>query len=65
MKKLGFVWIACACTVSGLAQKGSFTLEQVMSAPFPSGLTAAAKANRIAWAFNARGERRKQGVEFE
>jgi dipeptidyl aminopeptidase/acylaminoacyl peptidase len=57
MKKLGFVWIAFACAVSGLAQKGSFTLEQVLSSPFPSGLTAAAKANRIAWVFNARGER--------
>jgi dipeptidyl aminopeptidase/acylaminoacyl peptidase len=28
-----------------------------MSAPFPTGLTAAAKANRIAWVFNTKGER--------
>src|ERR1041385_4966262 len=34
-----------------------FTLEQVMSSPFPTALTAAAKANRIAWVFNSRGER--------
>jgi dipeptidyl aminopeptidase/acylaminoacyl peptidase len=35
----------------------AFTVEQVMSSPFPTGLTAAAKANRIAWVFNSRGER--------
>jgi len=35
--------------------KKSFTLEQVMSAPFPSGLTSAMDAARIAWVFNARG----------
>ena len=35
----------------------SFTLEQVMSSPFPTALTAAAKANRIAWVFDSRGER--------
>ncbi|HSK44255.1 MAG TPA: hypothetical protein VLA83_10260, partial [Candidatus Binatia bacterium] len=35
----------------------SFTVEQVMSSPFPTALTAAAKANRIAWVFDSRGER--------
>ncbi|HZU30272.1 MAG TPA: prolyl oligopeptidase family serine peptidase, partial [Candidatus Angelobacter sp.] len=39
------------------SQKSSFTLEQVMSSPFPTALTAAAKANRIAWVFDSRGER--------
>jgi dipeptidyl aminopeptidase/acylaminoacyl peptidase len=34
-----------------------FTLEQVLSAPFPSELTAAPAANRIAWVFNERGAR--------
>src|SRR6185437_4233723 len=43
---------------NGIAQNtGGFTLEQVMSSPFPTALTAAAKANRIAWVFNAKGER--------
>jgi len=28
-----------------------------MSSPFPTGLTAAARANRIAWVFNSKGER--------
>jgi dipeptidyl aminopeptidase/acylaminoacyl peptidase len=37
--------------------KPGFTLEQVMSSPFPTALTAAAKANRIAWVFDSRGER--------
>ena len=40
-----------------LAQSPNFTLEQVMSSPFPTELTAAAKANRIAWVFDLRGER--------
>ena len=57
MKNLRLVWIVLACTVCALAQKRTFTLEQVISSPFPTGLTAAAKANRIAWVFNARGER--------
>jgi dipeptidyl aminopeptidase/acylaminoacyl peptidase len=39
------------------AQTTGFTLEQVLSSPFPTGLTAAAKTNRIAWVFNSKGER--------
>ncbi|HMF91524.1 MAG TPA: prolyl oligopeptidase family serine peptidase, partial [Candidatus Angelobacter sp.] len=35
----------------------AFTLEQVISSPFPSGLTTASQANRIAWVFNSKGER--------
>jgi len=34
-----------------------FTLAQVMSAPFPSGLTAASASGRVAWVFDARGTR--------
>ncbi|HET8891197.1 MAG TPA: prolyl oligopeptidase family serine peptidase [Candidatus Angelobacter sp.] len=45
--------LAASC----LAQKPAFTLEQVMSSPFPTALTPAAKANRIAWVFDSRGER--------
>src|SRR6185369_10238237 len=37
--------------------KPDFSLEQVMSSPFPTALTSAAKANRIAWVFDSRGER--------
>lgn len=34
-----------------------FTVDQVMSSPFPDGLTAAARAPRIAWSFDAKGVR--------
>src|SRR5436190_1693297 len=35
----------------------AFTIEQVLSAPFPSALTAAAHAPRMAWIFDHKGER--------
>src|SRR6266436_487161 len=38
------------------AQK-PFTLEQLMSAPFPSNLTAAKNANRVAWVLDQEGRR--------
>lgn len=38
------------------AQK-PFTLEQVMSAPFPSDLTAAKNSSRVAWTFDQQGKR--------
>jgi dipeptidyl aminopeptidase/acylaminoacyl peptidase len=34
-----------------------FTLEQVMSSPFPSGLVASTHGSRVAWVFNSRGVR--------
>src|SRR5690349_12267513 len=40
------------------AQQGSFTLDQVMSPPFPDELVAApAPSGAVAWVFNARGAR--------
>lgn len=51
---LGFSLILWS-TVS-LAQS-AFTLEQVLSSPFPTGLVAADHANRVAWIFNAKGVR--------
>jgi len=39
------------------AQQQSFTLEQVMSAPFPSDLAAAKSAPRVAWVFDEQGKR--------
>ena len=38
-------------------QAATFTLEQVLSSPFPTGLTAASNAPRIAWVFDAKGAR--------
>src|SRR5439155_13909398 len=35
----------------------SFTIEQVLSAPFPYGLTSASHAPRVAWVFDNEGER--------
>src|SRR5262249_6511577 len=43
-------------SLSTLAQSPSFTLEQVMSSPFPTELTAAKQTARIAWVFELRGE---------
>lgn len=43
-------------TLQVKAQK-PFTLEQVMSAPFPTELTAAPAKGRVAWVFNTRGPR--------
>ena len=45
-----------ACTTAGWTQS-PFTLEQVMSSPFPSELVAATHGSRIAWVFNAKGVR--------
>ncbi|RZU40562.1 S9 family peptidase [Edaphobacter modestus] len=40
-----------------VAQTGNFTLEQALSAPFASDLTASPRLNRFAWAENERGKR--------
>ncbi|HEY6369686.1 MAG TPA: prolyl oligopeptidase family serine peptidase [Candidatus Sulfotelmatobacter sp.] len=45
-----------ACATSAWAQS-AFTLEQVMSSPFPGELVAAAQGGRVAWVFNAKGVR--------
>jgi dipeptidyl aminopeptidase/acylaminoacyl peptidase len=39
------------------SQAANFTIEQVLSSPFPSELVAASSAPRIAWVFNAKGTR--------
>src|SRR2546429_9871914 len=38
-------------------QQPTFTMEQVMSAPFPDELTAAPAGGAVAWVFNTRGAR--------
>ncbi|HEY5029439.1 MAG TPA: hypothetical protein VIK39_13595, partial [Candidatus Angelobacter sp.] len=62
MKLLRLPLLILIFAVSSFAQKTnftkpSFTLEQVMSSPFPTALTSAAKVNRIAWVFDSKGER--------
>ena len=46
--------VFCVCA---MAQDASFTIEQVMSSPFPSGLVASPKGDKVAWIFNAQGKR--------
>ena len=51
----------------GALAQGSFTLEQIMSAPFHSNLVAAQSGNRIAWTSNEQGKRNiwvAEGPEF-
>ncbi len=43
--------------LSTISFAAGFTLEQVLSSPFPTSLVAARDAQRIAWVFNIRGER--------
>lgn len=51
------------------AQSGAgFTLEQVLSSPFPSELTAARRGARVAWAFDSEGRRNvwaAEGPQFQ
>jgi dipeptidyl-peptidase-4 len=49
------VVLIVSCAHHGLA-KGQLTLEQFLSAPFPSHLVAAKNADRIAWTFLKQGE---------
>lgn len=45
-----------SCSVPTIAQQ-PFTLEQILSAPFPADLIAAKSGNRLAWSVNERGRR--------
>src|SRR6476620_3651786 len=47
--------VLCICTLSVSAQ--SFTLEQIMSSPFPSDLVTSKRGDKLAWAFDAEGKR--------
>ncbi len=42
---------------AGAASKSAFTLEQILSAPFPTDLTVSPSGGKIAWVANARGVR--------
>jgi dipeptidyl aminopeptidase/acylaminoacyl peptidase len=46
-----------AAALASSAPAKRFTLEQIMSAPFPSDLTAAPKGGAVAWVMNQRGAR--------
>lgn len=46
-----------ASAPAAMPARAPFTLEQVMSAPYPTNLTAARSGERIAWTLNASGQR--------
>jgi dipeptidyl aminopeptidase/acylaminoacyl peptidase len=46
-----------ACSLAFCASPARFSLEQVLSAPFPSDLTAAPKGGAVAWVLNEQGAR--------
>jgi len=63
-RSLGRLWAVGLLAVAGAAaQSGPFTLEQVMSSPFPTDLTAAPKGGGVAWVFDVGGARNLWGAE--
>jgi dipeptidyl aminopeptidase/acylaminoacyl peptidase len=57
-KSFYFLVVSLGSTLLPLVCFGeSFTIEQVLSAPFPYGLTSAPRAPRVAWVFDNKGER--------
>ncbi len=62
----GALWFYAQQTAA--QTNNGFTLEQVLSAPFPTDLTAAPTGERIAWVFNAEGKRNiwtAEGPDFK
>ena len=52
------IWVLLASMLAGAAvAQETFSLEQIMSSPFPSELTAAPAGGSVAWVLNARGAR--------
>src|SRR5258706_9441863 len=56
-KLFGLGLVTLVALVSAPARAQSFTLEQVISSPFPSELKVSKRGDRIAWAFDAEGKR--------
>ncbi|MGH9400272.1 MAG: S9 family peptidase, partial [Thermoanaerobaculia bacterium] len=54
---LSIVLALLLAKLSGAAGRSAFTLEQVLSAPFPSDLTASPSGGKVAWVANIRGAR--------
>src|SRR5947208_14519161 len=57
IKTLRHLTLALLAPAPLTAQQSGFTIEQVMSAPFPDELTAAPSGGAVAWVFNTRGAR--------
>ncbi|HKP10526.1 MAG TPA: hypothetical protein VJZ91_00400, partial [Blastocatellia bacterium] len=58
-QKISIVLVAVCLTVSAtrLAFANGFTLEQVLSSPFPSDLIASKQGDKVAWVFDHEGKR--------
>jgi N-acyl-D-aspartate/D-glutamate deacylase/dipeptidyl aminopeptidase/acylaminoacyl peptidase len=56
-------WLSSAQSSGAQQANPSFTIEQVLSSPFPSDLIAAPVGERFAWAFDAAGKRNIWGAE--
>src|SRR3954466_1783355 len=54
---VGTLALAAAVLAAPAPPQAPFTLEQVLSAPFPSLLVRSPRGDKIAWAFNDRGAR--------
>jgi len=54
---VAFVLAALFAVIATSARAQTFSLEQVMSSPFPSDLTVSKRGDKIAWAFDAEGKR--------
>jgi dipeptidyl aminopeptidase/acylaminoacyl peptidase len=56
-RRSSFLLLSLLLLASAFCFSSGFTLEEVLSAPFPTQLVAARDAQRIAWVFDLRGER--------
>jgi dipeptidyl aminopeptidase/acylaminoacyl peptidase len=58
-KSIGFALVLLSIVLASvqLALGNGFTLEQVLSAPFPSELIASSTGDKVAWVFNSEGRR--------
>jgi dipeptidyl aminopeptidase/acylaminoacyl peptidase len=57
VRRLALAALVCLCAAAHVVRAQSFTLEQVMSAPFPSEPIVTKQGDRIAWVFDERGRR--------
>jgi dipeptidyl aminopeptidase/acylaminoacyl peptidase len=57
LRKFGFALAVLLLLTAQPVAAQNFTLEQVMSSPFPSDLTVSRRGDRVAWAFDAEGKR--------
>ena len=60
--------LLAACALPCAAQGPGFTLEQVLSSPYPTDLVASRRGQRVAWSFDAEGRRNvwvAEGPQFQ